>query len=142
MEELKDEISLLLSDDEARYFYHITNIDGEKILEEGLIVGNPSWEQSFLEFNEDEKNDITELIIDSLNKDNKTIIIAGVYKDDMDFFVRRLDEDKALEIVNWEGCNNPDYIVLSSYIIGYIDLDTLEFVHNDRANVISNYYGL
>lgn len=69
------------------------------------------------------------------------MIIVGVYKDSMKRFIRRLRDDEAYDI-DWEGVGTPDFIVDSDHIIGYIDLNTLEFVYNERSNVWSGFYDL
>lgn len=84
MDELQERITNLTSNEEARYFYHFTNASGDKILEEGLVVANPLWEQSFLEFSKEELANIASVLDDNKStivKNNTTMIIAGVYKD-------------------------------------------------------------
>lgn len=140
MEELQEKINSLTSDKEARYFYHFTSSNGDKILEEGLVVANPLWEQSFLEFSEEEINNIERVILDNQStklKNNNTMIIAGVYKDEMDNFIRYLRDDETIDI-NWNGVGNPNYIVDNEHLMGYIDLNTLELIINEYANVISD----
>lgn len=138
MEELQEKINGLTSDKEARYFYHFTSARGDKILEEGLVVANPLWEQSFLEFTEEELNNIKNVILDNEStkiKENNTMIIAGVYEDAMDSFIRKLRNDEVVD-VNWDGVGNPDYIVDNEHLMGYIDLNTLELTINEYANVM------
>lgn len=138
MEELQEKINGLISDKEARYFYHFTSAHGDKILEEGLVVANPLWEQSFLEFTEEELNNIKDVILDNEStkiKENNTMIIAGVYEDAMDGFIRKLRSDEVVD-VNWDGVGNPDYIVDNEHLMGYIDLNTLELTINEYANVM------
>jgi len=144
MEELQEQITLATSDKEARYFYHLTSQAGDKLLEEGIIVANPEWEKSFLEFTDEELSDIESVIDSNAStefKQNNTMIIVGVYKDSMKRFIRRLRDDEAYDI-DWEGVGTPDFIVDSDHIIGYIDLNTLEFVYNERSNVWSGFYDL
>lgn len=140
MEELQERINALTSSKEARYFYHFTSSEGDKILEEGLVVANPLWEQSFLEFTEEELQDIESVILENPSnklKENKSMIIAGVYKDAIDSFIRRLISDEQIDM-DWDGVGNPDYIVDSNHLLGYIDLDTLELSINEYANIISD----
>lgn len=140
MEELQEKINLLTSDKDVRYFYHFTSSDGNKILEDGLVVANPKWEQSFLEFSADELNNIESIILDNQStklKDNNIMIIAGVYKDGMDNFIRHLRDDETIDM-NWSGVGNPDYIVDNEHLLGYIDLETLELSVNEYANALSD----
>lgn len=144
MEELQEQITLATSDKEARYFCHLTSQAGDKLLEEGIIVANPEWEKSFLEFTDEELSDIESVIDSNAStefKQNNTMIIVGVYKDSMKRFIRRLRDDEAYDI-DWEGVGTPDFVVDSDHIIGYIDLNTLEFVYNERSNVWSGFYDL
>lgn len=61
------------------------------------MVANPLWEQSFLEFSKDELANIASVLDDNKStiiKSNKTMIIAGVYKDSMDCFIRKLKPEE------------------------------------------------
>lgn len=140
MEELQNKIEALTSNKEARYFYHFTSVSGDKILEEGLIVANPLWEQSFLEFTEEEIQNIASVIEDNKStntKENNFMIIAGIYKDCIDNFIRKLQLGE-ITVVDFEGVGNPDYIVDSNHLMGYIDLETLELTINEYADVLSD----
>ena len=138
MEELIERMKMLGTFDDARYFYHVTNEDAEKILEEGLIVANPSWEQSFLEFTKAELEDVSTIVNENRNsrlRGANAIIVAAVYPEEMQNFVTKLCEDEAYSIVDWQGVGTPDYIVETGYILGYIDLKTLEFRANERCYI-------
>ena len=65
MDELQERITNLTSNEEARYFYHFTSVSGDKILEDGLVVANPLWEQTFLEFSEEELANIAAVLEDN-----------------------------------------------------------------------------
>lgn len=140
MEELQNKILALTSEEDARYFYHFTSADGNKIIEEGLIVANPLWEQSFLEFTKEELENIKSVIDDNKStntKENNFMIIAGVYKDNMADFIRKLQIGEISD-VDFEGVGNPDYIVDSNNLMGYIDLNTLELTINEYSDVMGN----
>ena len=140
MDELQDEITNLTSNEEARYFYHFTNASGDKILEEGLVVANPLWEQSFLEFSKEELANIASVLDankSTIVKNNTTMIIAGVYKDSMDGFIRKLRPEEGA-FLDFEGVGAPDYIVDSNDLLGYIDLENLELIINEYASVLSD----
>ena len=140
MEELQEKITNLTSNEEARYFYHFTSSSGDKILEEGLVVANPLWEQSFLEFSEEELANIASLLNDNKNtvvKNNTALIIAGVYKDSMDGFIRKLRPEEGA-FLDFEGVGHPDYIVDNNHLLGYINLENLELVTNEYASVLSD----
>lgn len=140
MEELQNKILALTIEEDARYFYHFTSADGNKIIEEGLIVANPLWEQSFLEFTKEELENIKSVIDDNKStnaKENNFMIIAGVYKDNMADFIRKLQIGEISD-VDFEGVGNPDYIVDSNNLMGYIDLNTLELTVNEYSDVMGN----
>lgn len=142
MNDLQETIDEIVNLDEARYFYHLTSKSGEDILEEGLFVANPLWEQSFLEFTEEEIKDIDSVIDNNRSKirNSHTMIIAGIYKDAIDDLIRPLNKgEKAF--VDFDGVGSPDYIVESRFIVGYIDMDTREIVLNDRA-MVSDFFEL
>ncbi len=140
MNELQEKMENLTSNEEARYFYHFTSASGDKILDEGLIVANPLWEQSFLEFSKDELANVGKVLEDNKStnvKSNKTMVIAGVYKDSMDGFIRKLSSEES-SFIEFEGVGAPDYIVDSNHLLGYVDLDTLDLVVNEYADVLSD----
>ena len=140
MNELQEQMDNLTNNDEARYFYHCTSANGDKIIEDGLIVANPLWEQSFLEFTHEEISNIETLLDDNKStniKDNNTMIIAGIYKDSMESFIRKLRPDESA-FIDFEGVGSPDYIVDSKHIIGYINLETQELIINDYAILCSD----
>ena len=139
MDELQERITNLTSNEEARYFYHFTSVSGDKILEDGLVVANPLWEQSFLEFSKEELANIAAVLEDNkstLVKNNAVMIIAGVYKDSMRSFIRKLRPEEGA-FLDFEGVGAPDYIVDSNNLLGYIDLENLELVINEYASVLS-----
>ena len=143
MEELQERIIALTSEEEAKYFYHITKFPADKILEDGLIVANPGWYQSFIELDRDSINNIEGIIKNNEGgniTDANYIIIAGVYLDEdgnIPNFIRELD-DEEIPFINWEGVGNPNYIVDQEHLMGYIDLDTLQLIVNENANVMSD----
>lgn len=143
MEELQEKLIALTSNKEARYFYHITKVNAEKILNEGLIVANPNWYQSFIEFDDVSINNINGIINNNEGGNvvgANYILIAGVYLDEdgnLPNFIRPLEEYDIVDI-NWEGVGNPEYIVDSEYIMGYIDINTLELTINENAYVMSD----
>ena len=142
MNDLQETIDEIVNLDEARYFYHLSSKSGEDILEEGLFVANPLWEQSFLEFTEEEIKDIDSVIDNNRSKirNSHTMIIAGIYKDAIDDLIRPLNKgEKAF--VDFDGVGSPDYIVESRFIVGYVDMDTREIVLNDRA-MVSDFFEL
>lgn len=144
MEDLQEQINSLTSNKDARYFYHFTSFDANEILENGLVVASPRWDESFLEFTISELNIIDNVIEDNKStrvKDNAYMIIAGVYKDNMDSFIRKLGEEEFAGI-NYEGVAAPDYIVDTPHLMGYIDLSTRKLVINEFANVIGEDFYL
>ncbi|MBE6147985.1 MAG: hypothetical protein E7167_00520 [Firmicutes bacterium] len=142
MDELIETIASFPRDEGIRYFYHITSATAEELLEQGIIVANPRWQQSFLEFTDEELDDAS-LVIDenksTLAKQNNTIIIAAVYEDEMDRFIRPIMEGE-VSTVDWEGVGAPNYIVDPFHILGYIDIESLSFTFNSQANVDFSYY--
>lgn len=139
MEELKEMIASFPRDEGIRYFYHITSTSGEDILEQGLVVANPRWDQSFLEFTDEELDNIQDVIDDNQStklKQNNTIMIAALYEDDIDIFIRPMEGNAS----NWEGVGSPEYVVVPEHFVGYIDLQRLEFILNEYANVALNIY--
>jgi len=137
MSDLQNEFNNLISLEDTRYFYHFTGVDPEKILENGLIVGSVNWQDSFLEFIDEEKNNIDEVIDSNINNrlhDYHYMIIVGVDHERVKSFIKPLNEYYA----DWEGIGAPDYVIDPEYIIGYIDLDNRELVINENSNYLSD----
>lgn len=142
MTELQDKLNILTEDKSNRYFYHFTPYNAEKILEQGLIASSPHWENSFLEFTDEELKDIESVINDNKSigvKQNNFIILVGVPHEKVQNFMEPLDEEYYNS--DREDFGEEKYIVNSNYIIGYIDLKDLELYINEYSDVVSdNFY--
>lgn len=139
MKELQDKILLLTDNDETRFFYHFTSSEASDILEKGLIVASKRWEESLLEFSNDEINNIESVLEDNKStmiKQNNYMIIVGVPNERVNDFITSLNDD--FYDNNWEGVGNPDYIIDSNYIVGYIDLNNLELYINEYSDMLSD----
>jgi len=141
MDELQEKVTEILSDEDAIYYAHFMRKNGSIIMENGLLVANPNWYESFYRLTSEEINNIDEFIDDKITKytDYQTVIIAVSYPDeitkDNDPLIRKLEDFE--EILkynsNFEGVGAPDYIVDSYKMVGYIDILNREFITREES---------
>ncbi len=128
-----DEIALV---NDVDLYCHFTNSRGEDILEDGLHVANREWYKSFLKLDDQEKENICTFIQDNGNHygRNKVMIIVAVFDDLEDSFIRKCQVDDET-YSNWAYDGLPEYIVDKEFIFGYVDIDTMKLVVNNRSLV-------
>lgn len=113
-----------------RYFYHITGKGfGDEIIEEGLFLENEDLRSTTIELPEEMINDpITYCeseYIDALVKRQEMVII-GCAKSEVSYVVEKSS------IPKWIGDQKLEYVIPNGYILGYIDLKTLEVTYNEE----------
>ena len=109
----------LVSLDDVTYYYHVTNVNPEDILNYGLyMVGNKIYETAIEIPNEFIDNPIEYVLNERGNigyRQNASIIIIGVNNDQKDELIKKIDF-----IPNsWNHDELPEYFIPSDNIIGY-----------------------
>lgn len=128
-----------ITNDDIDIYCHFTDALGEDILESGLFVGNKEWYKSFLKLDANDLMDICAFIDDNGNKAIGTsiMVVVAVFKDADEPFIRKSIGNDSI-YYNWSGVNSPDYIVDSEYILGYVDVNTMELFVNNRSLVVED----
>ena len=113
-----------------RYFYHITGKGfGDEIIEEGLFLENEDLRSTTIELPEEMINDpITYCeseYIDAL-VNRQEMVIIGCAKSEVSYVVEKSS------IPKWIGDQKLEYVIPNGYILGYIDLKTLEVTYNEE----------
>lgn len=125
-----EELIFNLDFENNRYFYHITGKGfGDEIIEEGLFLEDRDLKSTTIELPKEMINDPISYCeseyADSLVKRQEMIII-GCEKSEVSCIVEKSS------IPKWVGDQKLEYIVPNDYILGYIDLKTLEVIYNEE----------
>lgn len=116
--------------DNNRYFYHITSKGvGNEIVDKGLFLEEPVLNTTTIEITQDMMNGIGKYIKDeyvphSIMK-REEMVILGIPIDEVDYVIE----------------NSNDYLpyfINNKYVLGFIDLKTLELYKNQEYE-FSNY---
>lgn len=114
-----------------RYFYHVTGHGvGEKIMTHGLLMAEKEYYTTMIEIEPDMISDPEKFLSDE--KGN------GVMQRD-EMVIIRVPKSKGYNFVSSLNGNDPELFensddisfVPCEYVLGYFDLDTLEFTPND-----------
>ena len=114
-----------------RYFYHITSQGyGDEIIEEGLFLEDRNLNSTTIEIPEEMIEDPVSYCeseyVDGLIKRQEMVIIC-CEKGEEQYIVRNCD------IPKWLGNQKLDYFIPIEYILGYIDLNTLDVKYNEEC---------
>lgn len=110
--------------DSNRYFYHITSKGyGTTILENGLLLEEPDLKSTTIEITSDMMPQIGEYIEkeyvpNSLMK-REEMVILGIPYEDVGYVIEK-SNDKL------------PYVIRNGYILGYVDLETMEYYSNSE----------
>lgn len=105
--------------DSNRYFYHITQKgNGRKISEEGLLLEEPRLKSTTIEITPDMMDGIgkyieAEYAPNSVMK-REEMVLLGIPYDMVNYVIKKSGQELP-------------YIVSNEYVLGYIELDTLEY---------------
>lgn len=108
--------------DSNRYFYHITAKGvGRKILEEGLFLEEPDLQTTTIEITSDMMMDIENYIEDEYTLNSvmrrEEMVLLGIPYHLLDNAITK-------------SRNKLPYMISNEYVLGYIDLETLEYTIN------------
>lgn len=108
--------------DSNRYFYHITSKGtGKLILEEGLLLEEPKLISTTIEITPNMMAGIGSYIKDEYAPTSvmkrEEMVILGIPYDEVEYSIE-------------QSLGTMPYVIGSKYILGYIDLKTLEFYEN------------
>lgn len=130
----------LISLEDVTYFYHVTNLNPEDILNEGLyMLGSKIYETAIeipkefienpIEYAQNERGDIG-------YRKNASFILIGIKTEIIDELVKEAYAIPA----SWNCDENPEYFIAPENILGYIDTEKLELNINELADIDYCYY--
>ena len=129
MNELEELISNL-DFENNRYFYHVTGKGfGDEIIEEGLSMEDRNLNSTTIEIPIEMIEDPTTYCESEYNDGlvkRQEMVIIGCEKGEENYIVMKSD------IPKWIGDQSLNYIIPSEYILGYIDLKTLNVTYNSE----------
>ena len=128
----------LISLDGIKYFYHVTNQDGNEICNDGLYLAENRLSSTTIEIPQ-------EFIDDPINyclqengeyyRKNPNIVLLGIPKEDLKCaIVENYQTPK-----NWNQDEPPLYVIPPNYIIGYINKD-FDIITNEQYEFINEHY--
>lgn len=129
-EELEFILKEIFDFDSNRYFYHITSKGiGSKIIDKGLLLEEPALNTTTIEITPDMMNEIGKYIEDEYMPSSvmkrEEMVILGIPIDEVDYVI-----EKSYDYL--------PYIISNKYVLGFIDLKTLQLYEN-REYEFSNY---
>ena len=134
MENFDKDFRNILNLEGVRYFYHITDMNPDTILEEGLYLVQKDIYTTAIEIPEEFKNNPTEYIENekgNFYRNNPKVIIIAVEDEKFDDLL--VDTNQIPD--NWTQIDNPTCLIPSSNILGYIDSEELNIVLNDNYDL-------
>lgn len=129
-EELEFILKESLDFDNNRYFYHITSKGiGSEIIDKGLLLEEPALNTTTIEITLDMMDGIGKYIEDEYMPKSimrrEEMVILGIPIDDIDYVIEKSNDYLP-------------YIISNRYVLGFIDLKTLELYRNEEYE-FSNY---
>lgn len=113
-----------------RYFYHITGQGfGDEIIEEGLALEESDLRTTTIEIPKEMIDNPIEYCQSEYSNTlvkRQEMVIIGCEKNEVGYIVEESD------IPKWVGDQKLGFIIPSEYILGYIDLKTLEVTYNSE----------
>lgn len=131
----------LINDSNLRYFYHITNQDCDTILEEGFYMIDKELYKTMIEVPDELKENPTSYVENEQGmkgsyRENGNMIIFGVDKAEIDYFVRESNYIPS----NWNNEFSPNYYISPDYILGYINNIEKSFILNESYKYNDSLY--
>lgn len=122
------------------YYYHVTNVDPEKILSEGLYMVGSNIYETANEIPEEFRENPLEYALNERGiigyRENASIIIIGVLLDKEDELVK--ESDKVFNDFGVLG--DLKYYISKENILGYIDTVNKELIINELADIDYCYH--
>ncbi|MBQ9071730.1 MAG: hypothetical protein IJY25_01045 [Bacilli bacterium] len=110
------------------YYYHITGKGfGDEIIEEGLSLEDRNLNSTTIEVPIEMLNDPVSYCTGEYSNSTvkrQEMVIIGCEKGEEEYIVTKAYQPK------WMGDQRLDYLVPNEYVLGYIDLETLEVIYN------------
>lgn len=122
------------------YYYHVTNADPEKILNEGLYMVGSNIYETAIEIPEEFRENPLEYALNERGsigyRENASIIIIGILMDKVNELVK-----ESTNIPNDFGVlEDAKYYIPKENILGYIDTVNQELIINESADIDYCYH--
>lgn len=134
----ENEFRELVSLDGIRYFYHITNKNGDDICEEGLYLVEKRLLSTTIEIPQEFIDNPIDYCLQENGENyrkNPNIVLLGIPEEEIDYAItKNYNKPK-----NWDKDEPPLYIILANYIIGYINKD-FEIIINEQYEFLNEHY--
>lgn len=130
-----EEFNNLISLEDVTYYYHVTNLNPEDILNEGLyMIGSKIYETAIIIPDEFKENPIDYALGERGTigyRENASIIIIAIDNELIDELVKKAHRYPK----NWNCDELPEYYISPENILGYINTENLELVINELADI-------
>lgn len=137
-EEFIEKFRELISLEDVTYLYHVTNMDADKICEQGLFLLENRLSSTTIEipqeFIDNPVNYCLQENGDNYRK-NPSIVLLGIPTENIKFAIEKNYEMPLC----WEQDEFPKFIIPSRYIIGYIDTNNFEITINENYELINEH---
>lgn len=127
----------LISLDDMRYFYHVTNQNADDICNEGLYLVENRLDSTTIEIPQEFIDDpINYCLQENGNnyRKNPNIVLLGIPQDEVDYAI----ENNYEKPKSWNKDEQPLYVIPANYIIGYINND-FEIVINEQYEFLNEH---
>ena len=134
-----DTFNELTSLDDVRYLYHVTNVDPNLILEEGLFLQENDIFTTTIEIPKEFFNDPIQYCLDERGKEyreNPYIVLLGIPIEHFNTCVVKNYKEPSI----WDKEQLPKFIIPSEYILGYIDTNNFNITINENYELINEHY--
>ena len=135
IEKFKNSVSL----DGVTYYYHVTDINPKRILEEGLFMMDDKIYKTAIQIPKEFIDDpITYCEGEKGNfyRKNPSIVIIGIDNDNIDDLVREIEYYPS----EWMNDEMPNFYISPKYILGYINTNDYEYVLNGEYDLADELY--
>lgn len=134
----EDEFRELVSLDGMRYFYHVTNQNGDEICNDGLYLVDKRLDSTTIEIPQEFIDDPINYCLQENGENyrkNPNIILLGIPEEDVKYaIVKNYDKPK-----NWNQDEPPLYVIPANYVIGYIS-NNFEIITNEQYEFLNEHY--
>lgn len=134
-EDFRDLISL----EDIKYLYHVTNANGDLICEEGLFLQENRLDSTTIEIPKEFKKNPTEYALGERGneyRENPNIVILGIPYEEIEYAIQKNFNNPK----DWTKEELPNYVIPSKYIVGFINTNNLEIIKNENYEFIDEYY--
>ena len=139
MKEFLEQFNEVMSWENVKYFYHVTNCNPELILSEGLFLVENNIFSTAIEIPEEFKKDPINYCDNEKGRfyrKNPFIVLIAIDTDKIDYLV----QPSIYPPQDWIIEDEPNFYIPSKYILGYIDTTQYKLVLNEEFELTDEIY--